>query len=24
VEVGTRPLNEFEHRIENGRVQAYW
>ena len=24
VEVGTRPLNEFEHRIENGTVQAYW
>ena len=24
VEIGTRPLNEFEHRIENGTVQAYW
>jgi nitrite reductase/ring-hydroxylating ferredoxin subunit len=24
VEVGSRPLNEFEHRIENGTVQAYW
>jgi len=24
VEKGNRPLNEFEHRVENGRVQVYW
>ena len=24
VEVGNRPLREFEHRVENGRLLAYW
>jgi len=24
VEKGNRPLNRFEHKIENGRVLAYW
>jgi len=24
VEIGNRPLNEFEHKIENGALHAYW
>lgn len=24
VEVGNRPLNEFEHRVENGILEAFW
>jgi nitrite reductase/ring-hydroxylating ferredoxin subunit len=24
VEIGNRPLRLFEHRIEGGRVLAYW
>lgn len=24
VEKGDRPLNEFEHRVDNGRLLAYW
>jgi nitrite reductase/ring-hydroxylating ferredoxin subunit/alkylhydroperoxidase/carboxymuconolactone decarboxylase family protein YurZ len=24
VEVGNRPLNQFEHKLENGKLLAYW
>lgn len=24
VEVGTRPLNQFEHKLEKGKLLAYW
>jgi nitrite reductase/ring-hydroxylating ferredoxin subunit len=24
VEVGNRPLRRFEHKVENGRLLAYW